>query len=37
MRIIFDVAFYLGIILGGLFAVGYFTWTGSVLKWKKGK
>ena len=37
MRIIFDVAFYLGIILGGLAAVGYFTWTGSVLKWKKGK
>ena len=25
------------VIVGGLAAVGYFTWTGSTLIWKKGK
>jgi hypothetical protein len=37
MKVLFDIMFYLGIVLGGLLAVGYFTWTGTILKWKKGK
>ena len=31
------VNFAVGIVLGGLIAVAYFTWTGSKLNWKKGK
>ena len=35
--ILLNVQFYLGILIGGLAAVGYFTFTGSTLNWKKGK
>lgn len=29
------INFIIGIVIGGLAAVAYFTWTGSVLNWKK--
>ena len=35
MSFIFDINTYIGIALGGLAAVVYFSYTGSTLRWKK--
>ena len=34
---VINAKFIVGAIIGGLVAVGYFTWTGSQLVWKKKK
>lgn len=35
MDFLFSINTYIGIALGGLGAVVYFSWTGTQLKWKK--